>query len=989
MHAPPLPGPLRSTPSLPFVGRARELATLRALLPRARGEGRHAALLGGDPGSGKSRLAREFAHEAAGEGALVLYGACDAVVRTPYQAFVDSLDQLTRLVDPATLRDDLGPAGGELARLLPELPLRVGELAAPVSGDPDTERHRLHTAVNDLLTSVAARRPILLVLEDLHWADAPTLALLRHLVRVTDARLLVLATFRDGAADLPGELSDALVDLRRAEGVAQLRLGGLSDQDVAELVARAAGSALGPDARGLAEAIGSLTAGNAFLVCELWRALVETDSVVVGGDGVRLARPLDELATPESVREVASRRLARLYPETTELLELAAVAGADFRLDLLRDAAGLSEAGLHAALDEALRSGMVEELHEPGLIFRFAHELVRRALYDRLSGLRRAELHLRVGEALERAHAQDPIRTLPGLAYHFAAAAPFGERIKAIDYAVRAARAARAALAYDDAASLLRTALELGIGDEGARAEVHLELGDVLYRGGRTVEAIDSFREAAEIARRLGDAPLLARAAIGVDEAGWRPGIAEENAVELLDEAAAALGGEETALRVTLLASLGRALARAGHAADSAAVHAGAVASARRLGEPRALGAILKTAYCQYDAWGVPEVLEMLGEARELGEQLDDVELVSEATAWRVPGFVSLCDLEQAERELAVLFELAAETRQPFMLHVAEHYGSALALCRGRLAEADGRAQRSHEWSRQLVGRDASGVHGIQMFSVRREQGRLPELAPVVRLLARPERGTGPWRPALAVVLAELGMAEEAGRELERVRRDGLDALRESLWVASLIYLADACSAVGDGTLAELVYAELEPLAGRLVMVGHLVACYGAADRYLGTLAATLGEAERADRHFTAARELEHRTGALTWLAHSCHEHGRLLLGRDPETASGLLAEAAALADRLQLSALRARIAAHGAGPAPAGRPALPDGLSAREVDVLRLLATGLSNREIGRELFISEHTAANHVRAILRKTASSNRTEAASYAFRHGLARA
>jgi DNA-binding CsgD family transcriptional regulator len=986
MHAPPLPGPLRSTPSLPFVGRARELATLRTLLPRAAGEGRRAALLGGDPGSGKSRLAREFAHESAGEGTLVLYGACDAVVRTPYQAFADSLDQLTRLVEPATLRSDLGPAGGELARMLPELPLRVGELAPPVSADPDTERHRLHTAVNDLLTSVAARRPILLVLEDLHWADAPTLALLRHLVRVTDARLLVIATFRDGAADLPGELSDALVDLRRAEGVAQLRLGGLSDEDVAELVTRAAGSALGRGARELAEAIGTLTAGNAFLVCELWRALVETDSVIVGEDGVRLARPLDELATPESVREVVSRRLARLHPETTGLLELAAVAGADFQLDVLRDAAGLPDDGLRAALDEALRSGMVEELNEPALTYRFAHELVRRALYDRLSGLRRAELHLRVGEALERAHPLDPGRTLPGLAYHFAAAAPFGERIKAIDYSVRAARAARASLAYDDAAAHLRTALELGIGDEGARAEVHLELGDVLYRGGRTVDVIDSFRDAAGIARRLGDAPLLARAAIGVDEAGWRPGMAEENAVELLEEATAALGGEETALRVTLLASLGRALSRAGHAADSAAVHASAVQSARRLGYPQALGAILKTTYCQYDAWGVPEVLEMLGEARRIGEELGDAELVSEAVAWRVPGFVSLCDLAQAERELALLLELAAETRQPFMLHVAEHYGSALALCLGRLAEADTRAQRSHEWSKQLVGRDASGVHGIQMFGVRREQGRLPELAPVIRLLARPERDRGPWRPALAVVLAELGMEAEARRELERVRLEGLDSLRESLWVASLIYLADACSAVGDAALAELVYPELEPLSGRLVMVGHLVACYGAADRYLGSLTATLGEHERADRHFTAARQLERETGSLTWLAHSCHEHGRLLARRDPEAARDLLGEAAALASRLGMPTLLARIVRHGAEAPPARGPALPDGLSAREADVLRLLASGRSNREIGRELFISEHTAANHVRSILRKTGCSNRTEAASYAFRRGL---
>src|SRR5438067_7106847 len=179
----PLPAPLRLTPSFPFVGRSRELAALRALMPRAEAESGRAALLSGEPGSGKSRLLRELAHEVAADGAIVLHGGCDAVVAAPYRPFVEAFDHLVRNADPAELREDLGPVGGELTRMLPDLEARVGALPAPTVADADAERHRLHTAVADLLAGVARRSPVLLVLEDLHWADAPTLLLLRHLVR--------------------------------------------------------------------------------------------------------------------------------------------------------------------------------------------------------------------------------------------------------------------------------------------------------------------------------------------------------------------------------------------------------------------------------------------------------------------------------------------------------------------------------------------------------------------------------------------------------------------------------------------------------------------------------------------------------------------------------------------------------------------------------------------------------------------------------------
>lgn len=985
-----LPASLRISSPFPFVGRTAELGKLRTLLPRALGEGRRVVLLGGEPGSGKSRLAREFAAEAAGEGALVLYGACDAVVHTPYGPFAQALRRLARVLDPADFRDALGPSGGELTRLLPDLPGQIGALPPPVKADPDTERHRLHMLVTDVLAAVSRSQPVVLVIEDGHWADASTLLLLRHLARAPwTGRVLLFATFRDTEADVPEALSTTLADLRRADDVVRLRIGALSDQEVSEFVRRTSEGRLGGALEDLAHAISEITGGNPFLVCELWRSLIETSAIEMVGGEVLLTRPLSQLGTPESVREVVSERLTRLAPTTTGLLELAATAGAQFEIEIVRRASGLPEGDLVSALDEALRSGIVEELPRLQMAYRFTHELVRRAVYDRMSRVRRAELHLRVGEALEAAGGS----ALPDLAHHFAAAVPLGGGQRAIEYNVLAARAATNALAFDEAATLLRTALELGIEDPGRHAEVLLELGFAAHRAGRAFEALDAYLSAAAIARELEDAELLARAAIGHEEAHWRPGNARgPDSVELLEEATAALGEERSELRVRLLSGLARALDMQGTQDRAAIVRTNAIALARQMGDQAGLASVLTGAYWSRGSSSLEEILEMLAEAKTIGDELGDMEIQAEAISWSVPALVAVADVASARAEISRLREMAQIAAQPFYLHVAEHYGAAIALSDGRLAAADEMAQRSEEAGRLLTGRDASGTYGIQMFTLRREQGRLVELAPVIRVVAGGGRERGTWRPGFASLLAELGMGAEARRELDMIAADGLDPFRESLWLASLTYMTDASAAVGHESIAALVYPELAPLSGTNVMIGHLVASYGSADRYLGMLAGALGEWDTAEEHFERALELNEAMGARTWLAHTAYEYARTLLvrGLGGSRATELLGLAEELASSIGMIALSGRIAAlrreHPSQVEAVGRFGLPDELSAREVQVLRLVARGLSNREIGSTLFISEHTAANHIRSILRKTGCANRTEAASYAHAHAL---
>ncbi len=681
---------------------------------------------------------------------------------------------------------------------------------------------------------------------------------------------------------------------------------------------------------------------------------------------------------------MVSQRLDRLDRATATALETAAIAGPQFELATLRRATDLPERDLLNAVDEAERAGLIGQARAGGLAYRFSHELVRLAVIARLTALRRAEIHLRVAETLvEHDPGGDRAGRLAALAHHFAAAAPVGGAGRAVEYGLRAARAASSSLDFDEAAEQLRTALAFGIDDPREAAGAYLELGYASHRAGKALDSLNAFGETAQLARDMDDAELLARAAIGFEEACWRPGMHDAVSVGLLEEASAALGTEDSELRTRVLAGLARAQFLHGQPVEAGLAAEEAIAMARRRGDRRGVAQTLVGAWSHSDS-ATEEINAMLTEALEIGEELGDFDLRTEALGWLVPSYVALCDHRRARRCLALLLHAARQQNQPFHLHVAEHYSSALALCDGELAEAEAAATRSYEWSRLLAGRDASGAYGIQMFNVRREQGRLAELAPVIRLLA--DRPSGAWRPGLAALLAEVGMGPEAQTELRRTVPAELDRQRHMHWPATLTYLTARRDAARGRTGGRAPLPRAPPAPGeqrddrpsRRLLRRHRPLSRDARR--------VLGEWDRAERHFADATALNQRLGAHTWLAHTLSEHARALIrhGRpeDRERAEALIAQALVLAERYELTRVRSRTSELGAAPtADTG-----DGLSARENDVLRLVARGLSNREIGQELFISEHTTASHIRSILRKTGCANRTEAATYAQRRGL---
>lgn len=773
-------------------------------------------LLTGEPGIGKSRLAAEVAHRAAADNALVLYGRCDHEGGAPYHPVADALadlaerDETTPLLDPqlAHADADAGPAA----------------------------RSRAFDRVAEALDEAGAGRVVLVLVDDLHWADRGTIALLRHLVLGRQAgRFALLATCRS-TGERPPWLVSFLEQAAADEQLATVDVEPLLVADVARLA-----TSLGLAVE--AAALHSATGGNPLLVRQLSRGDLEA----AGGE-----RRWGSLAM------VLDNRIAALSPAARSVLEVAAVAGTRFELGVVAAAADLDASATLEALDEARRARLVDEVEDPAR-FSFAHDVVREFLADRIPAGRRLPLHAALGAALERLGGE-----ASAIAHHHLAAAPLLGHDVASARVAEAADRARQRLAFEDAAELYRTAADLLRGPRPAGGErweeVVLGMAAALFDAGDPSGARAAVLEVADAARRRGDAVRLAEAAIAY-QGRWIPtaiGL-DENHLTLLHDARSLLGdGAAPGLQGRLDARLAlAAFHTGGDEATWITRAASAVEHARASGEPRALAEALTARHTTSALALAPrQRLDLCTELRQAALRAGDAETLANAYAEAAVNRLAAGDVAGARGELSRFDGHAEAIGSATLRWRRAVLAGAFALADGRFADAEAASGRALALGTDLGQDDAAFAWAAQTFvSTWCRFGAAPVAGAAADLTARhPE--VPAWTTVHALALADAGRPQDAMALLRPLGAGYAAVPRDLLWMSAVATAAEAVVRCGDADAAPCLIELLEPHCGQLIVVGAGVALLGPVDRALGLLHALSGRPGDAQRHLAGALDV-------------------------------------------------------------------------------------------------------------------------------------
>jgi eukaryotic-like serine/threonine-protein kinase len=892
-----------------FVGRTQEITTLRARLNDVvSGQGRLVMVVG-EPGSGKTRITEQLVTFARLLGSQVLIGGCyegeGAPAFWPWMQIIRAYAQ-ERRTEP--LASAMGQGAADIAQLVSEVRERLPNLPAPPSLEPEQARFRLFDSITAFLKSAAKEQPLVLVLDDLHWADKPSLLLLEFLTReLRDARLLVIGTYRDIELGRQHPLTQTLGELARQGLTERILLPGLTRPDVARFIEMTAGVETPEE---LVEAVYKKTEGNPFFVTEVVRLLVS--------DG-RLQRPGEaaswNIRIPEGVRDVIGRRLDHLSELCNRVLTHAAVIGREFSLEALEALAEIPSDRLLELLEEAVAARVISEMPRAAGSYCFSHALIRETLYDRLSAARRLRLHRRVGEVLESIHQSRLEPHLDELAYHFIQAAPGGQVEKALDYAVRAAQRATSLLAYEGAAGHYERALQAlelkEPPDEQCRSELLLALGDAQTRAGNTVKARDTFQLAADVARRVGLAEHFARAALGIGAGavmGTRYGEVDELQVRLLEEALRVLGENESAHRVRLLAQLCLALY---HSVERRVrLSQEAVEMARRVAsKPGLLAALFSRSIALEGFEKAEERLAVATEIVQVAEEIGEKEMALRGHYRRLRELLELGDVPAVEEELKTYARLADELRQPRYLWLAPFYKSTFALLEGRFEDCERLVRQALTIGQRAQDPNAILFFNTEMVTLRRLQGRFEEVEAEVKNFVLRYPSIAGWRASLACIYSGMGRRSQAREEFERLAQNDFAGLpRDGAWVVGIALLAQVCAFLHDAQRAAPLYGLLLPFAGHNVIIGAAAVFYGPVSRHLGLLATTMSHWEEAAGHFEDALATSARLGARPFTAFSQHEYAAMLLARrqpeDREKAFSFLQQALATANELGMKGL-------------------------------------------------------------------------------------
>jgi class 3 adenylate cyclase/tetratricopeptide (TPR) repeat protein len=846
-----------------FFGRQSELDAVAQVRKASQADpGARAVFITGEAGIGKSTLTSHAARVAHAEGAIVVYGRCDEDFAVPYQPWIEAATHLVHH-RRAPLDAMAGPQRSALGRLVPML----GVEDAVTTVDPDSERLLLMDAIAQLFVLASDDAPVVLVLDDLHWADLATLQVLRRFVTSgLPAPVTIIGTYRDTDLSTGDALTALIADLNREPSASRIAIAGLGEHEIVELVEAAAGHDLDDEGIGLAHALRHETAGNPFFTAELLRHLGESGAFYQDDDGRWVLRgELRDLGLPSSVREVVGRRVARLGDETVRVLSFAAVIGADFDVDVLAELAGVDPDAVLELLDEAAAAVVVVETGTAGR-YRFTHALVQHTLYSDLSAARRQRAHLRLADALESTAIDGDSERLAELAHHYLAATRPTETVKALTYAEQAGDAALAALAPDDALKWYSKALELldqqgeGVTTRSCRLLIGVgaaqrQIGDPEFR--------DTLVSAGTLAQRLGDADLLVASVLTGSGAITMLRDADPEWLALTYAALDALGPADSAQRALLLsAAIG--FMSAFDVEERAVLAREAMEVAGRAGDDTAIaitGHLIELTEVSRAAQG-GSLADRIAAADRSGS------LSLGAMARRLGVYVALAqaDLALARDLFHELQAIAAETNLPAEATHAKVVETLMLTIACDLERADEAAAEALRLGTEIGVAESVGLYGGQLFELRRQQGRLDEIAeffvgavaenPQIQVLAL----------AVATLHLETGdLASARALVVPMFDGDTVSFPRDQTWLLAMVHCAEIVARLGDADYSAMVRRELAPYAGEVASPGGVIE--GAVDRCLGLLAMVFGEYDEAEANFESALQLHERLEAPFWTA--------------------------------------------------------------------------------------------------------------------------
>jgi DNA-binding CsgD family transcriptional regulator len=961
-----------------FVGRVEELHTLRASFPDAARAAGGFVAIAGEPGIGKTRLMDEIAKLATADGKRVLWGQMiEDSGAPPYLPWTLVLRDYAQQCDDETLRTDIGSAGPDIGLILPDIRDRLGVDARPASTDGSRGRYALFDAVTRLFLTIARRQPLVVLLDNLHSADGSTLALLEYLCgQIAGSPILIVGAYRHVEFDRRNPLRTVIARLARSRGFRKLPLQGLALDEVALLLGT---HIRAPVPASLVQAVHDQSGGSPLFVCEVASILARPAA------SEALSASRYHFRVPESLRDVINARLDGLPAETVDLLGVAAIFGREFQTSLLAELAEVAPEHASRRLEPAEAAGIIAASLPDR--FRFHHALFREVLYAEHSTVTRARLHSRAGELIESRYGGDTYGRLTQLAHHFFEAAQADSGEKAASYCRAAATAALSRRAYAEAATLFERTLQVRELHEApnleTRFELLLETGQAQYQAGALIAATQTLMKAAILAYRQRWWERLANALFVHQLVCQQSGFRHIASIPLHEQALQHLPDDAESLKARCLVSLAKAYRTSGQPERAAGAFRAGLELARRCPDRRVLLDCLRKGNWTIGRTpsSIREGLAISREALELARIHGPADAVLDAL---VDIVFQLCDLgetEEAERRLTEVSELAREQGQPHFQNVVTGFETAIAILRGNWDRAFGKAQQT---LRQVPLQGVLGLEGryaFQMFSIKKARGELGDVRGLAEQILAKDDGTKFWLPGRILLHCELGQNAQAHEALQRLG-DLRELPRDDLYVISLIYLSESCVALRSKQQCSLLYELLSPYRSlNATLPGTLM--LGAVSGYLGLLAATTHRFAEARVLYEEAIELNASMGAHPFLARAMVDYGRvLLMDEAPERKSRairLITAGRRIAEELELKPVLDAVD-------ELRETSGIEELTKREIDILKVVATGLSNNRIAETFHISHSTVTTHLRNIFRKTGTANRTEAAEFARRAGV---